>query len=149
MSAAACERVDLPVSGMTCAACARAIERTLAGTPGVESSRVNLATNTATVEYDPARARVQRDQRIAVIVRPGEHQIEFAAIELALNRLDLGVEIRFHGYIAQFDQFGGIAPALCQGLPALYQRAQFGKFFHHRLRCGRIIPEIGLAGSPL
>ena len=28
-------RVDLPVSGMTCAACARLIERTLAKTPGV------------------------------------------------------------------------------------------------------------------
>jgi len=51
------ERVDLPVSGMTCAACARAIERTLAGTPGVERARVNLATNTATVEYDSARVR--------------------------------------------------------------------------------------------
>jgi P-type Cu+ transporter len=49
------ERVDLPVSGMTCAACARAIERTLAGSPGVQRARVNLATNTATVEYDAAQ----------------------------------------------------------------------------------------------
>jgi Cu+-exporting ATPase len=46
------ERVDLAVSGMTCAACARAIERTLAGSPGVQRARVNLATNTATIEYD-------------------------------------------------------------------------------------------------
>jgi Cu+-exporting ATPase len=46
MSVAAQERVDLPVSGMTCAACARTIERTLAGTAGVERARVNLATNT-------------------------------------------------------------------------------------------------------
>jgi Cu+-exporting ATPase len=59
MSAATVERVDLSVSGMTCAACARAIERTLAGTPGVKRSRVNLATNTATVEYDPERVRVR------------------------------------------------------------------------------------------
>jgi len=59
MSAAASERVDLPVSGMTCAACARAIERSLAATPGVARSRVNLATNTATVEYNPDRARVR------------------------------------------------------------------------------------------
>jgi P-type Cu+ transporter len=42
---------------MTCAACARAIERTLAGTAGVQRARVNLATNTATVEYDAARVR--------------------------------------------------------------------------------------------
>ena len=53
MSAPASERVDLPVSGMTCAACARTIERTLARTPGVGRANVNLATNTATVEYDP------------------------------------------------------------------------------------------------
>ena len=51
------ERIDLPVSGMTCAACARTIERTLAATDGVARANVNLATNTATVEFDPARVR--------------------------------------------------------------------------------------------
>jgi Cu+-exporting ATPase len=50
MKIATPERVDLPVSGMTCAACARTIERTLAATPGVARAQVNLATNTATVE---------------------------------------------------------------------------------------------------
>jgi Cu+-exporting ATPase len=59
MSVAAPERIDLSVGGMTCAACARTIERTLAATPGVERAKVNLATETATVEYDPARARVR------------------------------------------------------------------------------------------
>ena len=59
MNAATSERIDLPVSGMTCAACARAIERSLAGTPGVERTHVNLATNIATVEFDPERARVR------------------------------------------------------------------------------------------
>ena len=53
MSVAAPERVDLPVSGMTCAACARTIERTLSHTAGVERARVNFATATATVEYNP------------------------------------------------------------------------------------------------
>jgi Cu+-exporting ATPase len=52
------ERVDLPLSGMTCTACARAIERTLAGTAGVERAHVNYATAIATVEFDPGRARV-------------------------------------------------------------------------------------------
>ena len=57
MRVTAPERLDLPVSGMTCAACARTIERTLAKTPGVERAKVNFATATATVEYDPACAR--------------------------------------------------------------------------------------------
>jgi Cu+-exporting ATPase len=43
---------------MTCAACARAIERTLSATAGVERASVNLATNTATVEFDAARTGV-------------------------------------------------------------------------------------------
>ncbi|MGA2157565.1 MAG: cation transporter, partial [Bryobacteraceae bacterium] len=59
MSVTAPERIDLPVGGMTCAACARSIERTLSATPGVARASVNLATETATVEYDPARARVR------------------------------------------------------------------------------------------
>jgi len=59
MSVASPQRVDLPVSGMTCAACARAVERALAATPGVERARVNLATNTATVEYDAGRAQMR------------------------------------------------------------------------------------------
>ena len=53
-------RVDLPVTGMTCAACARAIEGALAGTAGVMRASVNLATNTATVEFDAARVRVSQ-----------------------------------------------------------------------------------------
>jgi Cu+-exporting ATPase len=58
MNIEAPERVDLPVEGMTCAACARSIERTLSRTPGVESARVNFATATATVQYDPRQAKI-------------------------------------------------------------------------------------------
>jgi Cu+-exporting ATPase len=59
MKTTAPERLDLPVSGMTCAACARTIERTLASTPGVSRANVNLATNTATVEFDPDIVQVR------------------------------------------------------------------------------------------
>ena len=58
MSVTAPERIDLPVSGMTCAACARAIERKLGKTPGVERASVNFATSTATVEYRAGQAQV-------------------------------------------------------------------------------------------
>ncbi len=46
------ERVDLPITGMTCAACARRIERQLTKTPGVRQANVNFATSRATVEYE-------------------------------------------------------------------------------------------------
>jgi Cu+-exporting ATPase len=48
------ERIDLPITGMTCAACANRIERTLNKTPGVRKAGVNYATARATVEYDPS-----------------------------------------------------------------------------------------------
>ena len=48
------ERVDLPITGMTCAACARRIETKLTRAPGVRRAAVNFATSRATVEYDPA-----------------------------------------------------------------------------------------------
>jgi Cu+-exporting ATPase len=50
--------VTLPVTGMTCAACARTIERTLQKVPGVQDASVNLMTNRATVRFDPSRADV-------------------------------------------------------------------------------------------
>src|SRR6059058_4367410 len=53
-------RVDLPVTGMTCAACARRIERRLAKTPGVNAANVNFATQRATVDYDPRRTGVRQ-----------------------------------------------------------------------------------------
>jgi len=47
------ERIDLPITGMSCTACARTIEKTLSKAPGVRSANVNFATSRATVEYDP------------------------------------------------------------------------------------------------
>ena len=41
---------------MSCAACGRRVEGALSGTDGVSSANVNLATEKASVEYDPARA---------------------------------------------------------------------------------------------
>lgn len=47
------ERCDLPIEGMTCAACAARIEKRLAKQPGVASASVNYATKVATVKFDP------------------------------------------------------------------------------------------------
>jgi Cu+-exporting ATPase len=48
--------IVLPVEGMTCASCVNRIERFLRKTPGVEEAAVNLATEQATVRFDPAVA---------------------------------------------------------------------------------------------
>jgi Cu+-exporting ATPase len=52
------ERVDLPITGMTCAACANRIEKQLKRQAGVEKASVNFATARATVNFDPEKTGV-------------------------------------------------------------------------------------------
>ena len=48
----------IPIGGMSCAACARAIEKAVGKLRGVASVTVNFATETAAVEYDPLETRL-------------------------------------------------------------------------------------------
>lgn len=48
------DRIDLPITGMSCAACAARIEKRLTNQPGVTIASVNFATKMATVRFDPA-----------------------------------------------------------------------------------------------
>ena len=52
--------VELPIGGMTCAACARTIEKQLSGTAGVESASVNFATRSALVRFNGDTTGVER-----------------------------------------------------------------------------------------
>ena len=45
--------IQLGIEGMTCASCSARVERALGKRPGVDSASVNLATERATVIYDP------------------------------------------------------------------------------------------------
>ncbi len=47
----AATRTKLAVSGMTCASCVGHVTQTLQRTPGVDSARVNLATERATIDH--------------------------------------------------------------------------------------------------
>jgi len=53
------ERLNLKISGMSCAACASRVERTLSDLEGVLRANVNFALERATVEYDPSRVSLQ------------------------------------------------------------------------------------------
>jgi len=46
--------ISFPVEGMFCASCVRRVERALEKVPGVAGANVNLATERASVSYDPA-----------------------------------------------------------------------------------------------
>lgn len=58
-------KVTLKITGMSCAACAARIEKKLNSLAGVARAAVNLATEQAVVEYDPAQVKVA-DLRQAV-----------------------------------------------------------------------------------
>jgi Cu+-exporting ATPase len=69
--------VRFPVEGMTCASCVNRIERYLRKVDGVEEANVNLATESASVRYDPARVGID-DLRSAVEAAGYEARIERA-----------------------------------------------------------------------
>ncbi len=54
------KQVTLPVQGMTCASCVVHVEGALKGVEGVSAANVNLATETASVEFTPEGAEVSQ-----------------------------------------------------------------------------------------
>ena len=53
-------RATLTLEGMTCASCAVRIEKGLKKVPGIKDASVNLATEQATVTYDPAQTNLEQ-----------------------------------------------------------------------------------------
>jgi Cu+-exporting ATPase len=92
-------KVTLAVTGMTCAACATLVERSLSKLAGVDTAAVNLGIETATVEFDAAEVGVDdligavRDAGYDATVRPERvpgmdlaHDEQVAAQEAYLKR---------------------------------------------------------------
>ena len=69
--------VIIPIEGMTCAACSRAVDRAINKLEGVKEGSVNLATEKARVIYDPQTTRLS-DIRDA-IVKAGYKPLEIKA----------------------------------------------------------------------
>jgi P-type Cu+ transporter len=74
-------RIDLPVEGMTCAACAARIEKTLNRLPGV-SAAVNFATEKAAVQFDPGRNSVP--DLVAAVEKAG-YRVAPLVVDLAIE----------------------------------------------------------------
>lgn len=73
-------RLDLPIGGMTCSACASLIERKLRKTPGVAKAGVNFATSQATLEFLPTVT--DRQALTTVVEGLGYHVLERKAEDL-------------------------------------------------------------------
>ena len=73
-------KLELPVLGMSCAACATAVERTLTKkAAGVIKANVNIATETADIEYDPTQTDPQ------ALAAAGRHSLDVFRTGLFLS----------------------------------------------------------------
>jgi P-type Cu+ transporter len=75
------ERVTIPISGMTCAACQSFIQRTLAGEAGVKDASVNLMLNNATVTFDASRTSTAG---LVEAIRGTGYGAELPAVDLSI-----------------------------------------------------------------
>jgi Cu+-exporting ATPase len=78
------EIISFPIEGMTCASCVNRITRFLQKVDGVDVAEVNLATETATVRFDPSR----------------------------IGATDLAAAVDAAGYVARLDRVTGDADAV-------------------------------------
>lgn len=98
------KHVEMDIEGMTCASCSARVQRVTSRLPGVLSSEVNLATNRASISYDPAQIRLTEikqaiiDSGYTPVDRVDESRDEAAErrqIELLRMRIRLIVAIIF------------------------------------------------------
>jgi Cu+-exporting ATPase len=78
------EHLTLPITGMTCANCVAAVERNLKKLDGVHVVNVNLASERATLEYDPGV--LDQDAILERIERAG-YGVALGEARIALQRL--------------------------------------------------------------
>ncbi|HTR51703.1 MAG TPA: heavy metal translocating P-type ATPase [Kofleriaceae bacterium] len=74
------ETIELPVLGMTCAACVRRVERAIADVPGVVRAEVNLPLSRARIELDPEKVTLEV---AASAIRAAGYEVPADAIDLA------------------------------------------------------------------
>ncbi|MDX2163380.1 MAG: heavy metal translocating P-type ATPase [bacterium] len=75
-------QLELPITGMTCASCVRNVERALTKTEGVDRATVNLATERASVQFDPQMVSVPQ---LVERVQNAGYGVATASIELPIT----------------------------------------------------------------
>jgi len=127
----ATQNVTIPIGGMTCAACSQRIEKVIAKLEGVESVSVNLATEKATVIYQPQQVRLS-------VIRDTIEKIGYRVLES--NRADAADEDRERKQLEIKTMWVKFIIAAAFTLPLLYiamapMLVQYGIFlpYHQKL----------------
>ena len=95
----------LAIEGMTCATCALTVEKALNKLDGIQNASVNLATEKATIQYDPAylslseiETAVEKAGYKAVLPKTQESEAQPSGKEQHKNDLCLYASIAVHRY---------------------------------------------------
>ncbi len=75
-------RLDLPLTGMSCASCAAKVQKGLSRRAGIFDPQVNFATSRATLEYAPDQLRLQD---IVADIRATGYDVALAKVEIPLE----------------------------------------------------------------
>ncbi|MEG1310575.1 MAG: heavy metal translocating P-type ATPase [Romboutsia sp.] len=68
------KKIDIKIEGMTCASCARAVERVVKKLDGIENISVNIATDKASISYNPSKIKLSQIK--SVIEKAGYKPVE-------------------------------------------------------------------------
>lgn len=77
------KKIDIKIGKMTCASCAKAVEKVVKKLDGIEEVNVNIATEKARIKYDPSKVRLGQIKSV----------IEKAGYEVVEESLDSVTEI--------------------------------------------------------
>ncbi|MDR1505955.1 MAG: heavy metal translocating P-type ATPase [Treponema sp.] len=105
------ETATLPIGGMTCAACSARVEKAIGRLEGVQTASVNLATEKATVHYDPHILRLSAIRN--AVEKAGYTALDFSgkgAVDEDRLRKEKEIKILWIKFIV----------AVSFGLPLLY-----------------------------
>ncbi|NOY93169.1 MAG: cadmium-translocating P-type ATPase [Deltaproteobacteria bacterium] len=72
----------MPIAGMTCATCSTRIEKVLSRLPGVESAQVNLASEKASVRFDPEQVDAAT---VAEAIEKAGYSVPAASVRLNIS----------------------------------------------------------------
>ncbi len=100
---AAAGRVNLAITGMTCASCSAIIEKVVGKLAGVESVNVNLANNTGVVDFDPEVVGI--DEIITTIRQFGFDATVRVEVPLGSDAVDVQAEAQAKAYKAEVRMF--------------------------------------------
>lgn len=80
------DKQTLNIRGMTCAACAQRIEKTVRKLPGIQQASVNLASETLFLEYDPASLSLhQIKESVTKLGYEAEEQNEHSKVTIPIG----------------------------------------------------------------